>query len=178
MTKHLIYFLAFFIFVLGLATIAYSKYTLRSDEGLVYLGVFKPKAELLEFEKIITLSRPSTCRSSKAHFKGLPITPVKKFIEANKDGASPIRISRLEGNVPIVSWEDTKGMHQKGTTFAFHPENKRLLYLSRVGFNNERTNAILCIEISENSYGQGILFFLEKKGNKWEVKKNITIWVS
>lgn len=178
MNKNLIYFLAFILITVAVSTIAYSKYTLRNEEGLVYVSIFEPKSKIIEFENFITLSKPSICSSSESYFKGLPIEAVDDFKKANKEGAAPIRLTALELNVPIVSWEDTKSMHESGTTFAFRPKNKSLLYLSRVGFNKKRTNAILCIEVSKNSYGKGVLFFLEKKDNKWKVSNNLTIWIS
>lgn len=181
MNKNLIYFLVFIFVSASVAIVAYSKYTLRNEEGLVYLSIFEPNEETIEFQNVISLSRPSICGSSEAHFKGLPSDSVNEFIKANREGATPIRLTALEGNVPIVSWEDTKSMHKSGTTFAFQPENKRLLYLSRVGFNKSNTQAVLCIEEYNTDYALnaiGRLFYLHKIKGRWKVIEHRNIWVS
>ena len=178
MKRNLLYLLAFVSVTVTVSTVAYNKHILRSEEGLVYTSIFDTKPKIIKFKNIITLSKPSVCNSSQVHYKSLPTETVNEFIKANKEGTSPIRLTALEGNVPIVSWEDTKNMHNKGITNTFKPMNKKLFYLSRVGFNKQRTSAIVCIEISEHNYGQGILLFLQKKENDWEVTKNINLWVS
>ena len=178
MKKNSLYLLALLLFTVTISIVAYTNYELRTEEGLVYKSVFEPNPEFIQFENIVTLSKPSICRSTEVHYKDLPTELVNNFIKANEAGSKPIRLTALEGNVPIVSWEDTKRMHEEETIFTFRPVNKRLLYLSRVGFNKQKTNAIVCIEISENSYGQGVLLFLEKNENKWKVSNSINIWIS
>ena len=176
--KNLLYLLAFILVTVIISKIAYSDYILRTEEGLVYESLFEPNPEVIEFTNIIALSQPSICQSSKLNYKNLPEEPVTNFIKVNGENSKPIRLTTLEGKVPIVSWEDTKSMHEKGITLLFRPEDKRFLKLSRVGFNKQKTNAIACIEISENMYGEGILVFLEKKKNKWIVIKDKIIWQS
>lgn len=178
MKRNLLYFLVFILATVTVSTVAYNKNALRAEEGLVYISIFAPKPEIIEFKNVVALSKPGICSSSEAHYEGLPTETVNEFIKANKEGVSPIRLTALEGNVPIVSWEDTKKMHEEDNASAFRPENKKLVYLSRAGFNKQRTNAIVCIEISDQNYAQGILLYLEKKGNDWKISKNINIWIS
>ena len=124
------------------------------------------------------LSNPSTCESNTHHYTSLPIETVKSFLEANSIGTAPIRLGNLEGKVPIVSWSDQIKMHSEGSIELFKPNDIKLLRLSRAGFNKGRTNAIVCIESYEGTYGNASLIFLEKNNDKWKETKNIRIWAS
>lgn len=182
MTKTQSRALASLIFVIlatfGIAWIAYDKHRQATDEGLVYLGLFHPDPSKIEFENVVVLSRPSTCESGEAHYKGLPAEAVQDFVEANKKGVEPIRLSVLEGEVPIVSWEDTKRLFEKGTTKFFRPKGHRLLKLSRVGFNKQKTEAIACVEISDGSFGEALLIHLRNDGHNWSAVEIRNIWIS
>lgn len=162
----------------AVAWVAYGRYSQIKEEGLVYLGLFRPNPGEIEFENVVALSTPTTCKTNQAHYTGLPPDVVRDFVEVNGKGAGPVRLSVLEGKVPIVSWEDTKRLHEKSAAEVFQPPQHKLLRLSRVGFNSESTEAIACVEISKGTFGQGVLIYLKKTGEQWSVVERRNIWIS
>ena len=170
-----------FVLAIGVTSIvwlAYDRHHRINEEGLVYIEIFQPDPKVIEFDNVVVLSKPSICKSGDVHYKGLPSDATKEFIKLNEKSMSPVRLSKLEGLVPIVSWEDTKKLYENGTVNFFRPEKHKLIYLSRVGFNSVFTEAIACIEVSENSFGRGILYYLNKENNQWRLIEARNIWVS
>lgn len=137
MTKTQLHSLAILIaLIFGVSLVswmAYDRYHQANEEALVFIGIFQPTHRVIEFESVIALSKPSICSSSAANYEGLPTDVVSSFITINEKNSGPIRLSKLEGKVPVVGWEDTKKLHENRTVNFFHPENYKLLYLSRVG---------------------------------------------
>jgi len=176
--KNLVFSFILLFGTLILGFYVYQNHIRSTEEGLVYIGVFNPNPKIKEFKNIVALSNPTICRTKNAHYKGLPLQAIQDFQEANKIGASPIRLTILEGKVPIVRWKDTKRIHEKGVVKLFRPPNYRLLHLSRVGFNSEMTRAIVCIELSEGSFSTSSLIYLNKIDGKWKVIENRLIWIS
>ena len=176
--KALTSLIVFSVVALGIILIAYSMYSQRSEESYVYLGIFQPDPNKNEFKNVVVLSKPSICESGEAQYAGLPKSAVNDFVAANSNSAEPIRLSMLEGQVPIVSWEDTRQLYERGTTDFYKPKGYRLLKLSRVGFNKEKTEAVACIEISDGYFGEGILFYLRKSGQSWSIVETRNIWIS
>ncbi len=177
-TQSLVTILLIVLGTTGLAWVAYSQHRLRSEEGLVYLGLFQPNPDKVEFRNVIAFSRPSVCDSSEPHYLGFPQDVVSEFLEANDKEAKPIRLVALEGEVPIVSWEDTKRLHGDGLAAFFRPQEHRLLSLSRVGFNGAMNEAIVCVEISEDSSGPAVLYYLKKRVDAWDIVEARKIWIS
>lgn len=164
-----------------LSFFAYKKYQLANEEGLVYVAIFKPNPNIIEFNNVLALSKPSICESSESNYKEISEDTIQDFLKANNEGTYPTRLSILEGQVPIVSWNDTKRLHDEGIINFFWPEGHKLLYLSRVGFNKSKTEAVLCIEEYNTDYALnalGSLIFLNKIKGKWKVIEYRNIWVS
>lgn len=174
-----------FLSVAVLAYFAYGQYKQRTEEGLVYLSLFQPNPYIKEFEKLIIFSKPSICKAGKAQFKDFPQDVFTEFNRLNAEDVAPIKLSALEGKVPIVSWEDTKALHKKGIEDSFSPEGYRLMSLSRVGFNDSRDKAIVCIEVHDKSYqgygryyGYAEVFYLKKTQGEWEIVDSDGTWRS
>ena len=164
--------------VMVVSSVAYLRYVNAHDEGSVYLAILNPAPELHKFKGFVALSRPSICNSTEANYVGIPPNVVKAFIRVNAEGAKPIRLASLEGEVPIVSWSETERMYRSGITEQFHPQGRILLKLSRVGFNEQETEAIACIETSDGSYGDSRLYYLRKDNEVWKAISSHMIWVS
>jgi len=178
MKKNYISFLLFISVVLTISVYAYNQHKHNSDEMDIYASIFNITNGLFELDEVITLSNPSICKSNNIHYSSLPTETVKNFLSANDNNSRPMRLSNLEGKVPIVSWEDQKKMHSEGSIELFMPGDVTLLRLSRAGFNNNRTNAIVCIELYNSSYASGTIIYLEKRGKKWKEITSKTIWIT
>lgn len=171
-------FIAILLFVISFGYFAYGQHKQRMEEGLVYLSLFKPNSYIKQYEHMVVLSRPSVCMGTEANFKKLSQETLSNFLKMNAEGRKPIRLSALEGKVPIVSWNDTQELYEKGNEYSFKPEKKDLYLLSRVGFNKQKNKAIACLEIRKKSFGEGLLLYFEKHNNEWTLIRNKNIWIT
>lgn len=83
----------------------------------------------------------------------------------------------------LCSSEESLELKRKGDYwqqfYTWYPDSRCKISFSRVGFNSDRTKAVVY-----HAWGVGPLaaagrfFFLAKVNNEWTVKKYITIWVS
>ena len=163
-----------------------SYFGLRSNaEANVYRTVFTQlKSESGEPTwngKLAVLSKPSTCdidNDKSTSWADIPKQIVHNFIEANSGNAEPVKLTSLEGFVPIVSWEDNKRLHRAG--YNWKPGDQPVLAVSRVGLNYTLNKALLCVEkiVPSMLGGLAVIIYLEKEDGKWVVKINRTAWVS
>jgi hypothetical protein len=62
---------------------------------------------------------------------------------------------------------------------ADYPDTPGIIYLTRVGFNQNHTQALLyCSNQSGEVAGRGYLFLLDKNNGKWQIKEKWLIMVS
>jgi hypothetical protein len=60
-----------------------------------------------------------------------------------------------------------------------YPNSRGLIFLSHVGFNASKTQALLYFTMEyDGSAGEGYLIMLERVGNKWVKKAQTQLWVS
>jgi len=170
--------LLFIALLFSLSWFAYDQYNLSREEALTYLAVFRPDPNITEFDNIVAVSSPTTCNSNEAIFDEIDNRVIQSFFDSNKQGASPIRLSALEGKVPILSWDDTINIHEHKAINKFKPKAGSLLKLSRAGFNSEMNKALVCVDVVSTGYGQGLYYYLVKTENQWVIVKSGTIWVS
>ena len=132
-------------------------------------------------ERIAVLSKPSRCHIYDAdgtNWEDIPKQVVREFIESNSDNAEPIKLTSLEGFVPIVKWEDNKRLYRAG--YSKKPQDLPVLGVSRVGLNFTLNKAVMCVEriVPSTLGGFAYIFYLEKKEGKWIVKMDRKAWVS
>ncbi|MCP3675753.1 MAG: hypothetical protein GY829_14970 [Gammaproteobacteria bacterium] len=156
-----------------------------SAEAAVYRSVFnelKIQSEESTWNgKVAVLSKPSSCSTAiggDSKWADIPEEVFQKFLAANSYNAEPVKLTSMNGFIPIVSWEDNKRLHRAG--YIWKPEDQPVLGLSRVGLNYVLNKAVLCIEkiVPSMLGGFAIVFFVEKENGKWVVKINRTAWVS
>jgi len=138
-------------------------------ENDVYMTVAKSLGDRDQLDKIAFLSLPTRCKlpDMKPSPSTLGTDAIKEsFFDANGPRSNPVRLTSLEGIYNVVSWEDTKRISDTdGMALRFRPAPKRVIILSRVGFNPGRTEALLCVESTD--YGA---FYLVRKGEEgWAV---------
>jgi len=151
------------------------KNALRKEENSVYLSIFKPDPKMQTFPHVITASKPVTCNITTQSDHDIPDALISALLLANNDKAQPIKLSMLENIVPILNWADTKKLNKMGVLTNFNPMDKALFYLSRAGFNQDRTQAIVCIENKSNRHNEGFVIQLRKIEGDWKIMKNTYI---
>ena len=144
-----------------------------NEEGNVYLAFLKDIKN--QAHDVAFLSKPSTCEGAKNIY--LPEASSElfsDFLSANSDSAKPINLRSLEGFFNVVSIEEASQLHANKFLYLFRSSSKRLIALSRVGFDRDNTHALFCIETDI----RGDLVLLSKENNAWKVKKVSNVWIS
>jgi hypothetical protein len=83
--------------------------------------------------------------------------------------------------VIIVSEKELNELNSKGweAFYKKYPNSSGVIQISRVGFDNKQTQAILYFgEQSHYVAGAGYLIFLAKDEGKWMVKEQVMLWIS
>jgi hypothetical protein len=146
-----------------------------SDEELfVYVALAQSVQRLPGIEEVAFLSSPSTCDASARHFEGKPENLFQKFIEANSAESEPRALEKLSDIVQVVSWKDTKMIHEAGGYLKAERFSKtRLVRISRAGFSGDK--AVVCVK--PGGYAE-LYFFQRADGPYWKIIEEKTVWVS
>jgi len=100
---------------------------------------------------------------------------LKHYIFANKFSAiKGIRVvSVQELDAMLNDKENPWGVGEKSSSYAGYA------YLSRIGFDNTKTKALLYYESAYHFLdGAGMCVLLEKENNKWVIKYELMLWIS
>jgi hypothetical protein len=154
------------------ATVVYREYF--NEEGAVYLS-FLNQFDKDKVRDVAFLSAPSVCGG--ANRQNMPDASEELFssyLNANDKSAVPINLRELEGRFNVVSFDEANRLHENNLLHLFKSSSKKLIKLSRVGFDNSKTHALFCIEPG----GMGLLVYLVKENGLWKVQNSDTVWVS
>ncbi len=173
-------FLILFLLIISLVTtflvsISNNRQTLEKEESQVYLSIFNPNPDIKTFPGVITVSKPATCNISTEKNHGIPPLLIKALLHSNSKKAKPVKLTVLKDIVPLLSWEETKTLNEDGILQDFNPQNKTLFYLSRAGFNKDRSESIICVENKSNRHNEGFVIQLRKIEGQWKTIKNTYI---
>ena len=118
-------------------------------------------------------SHPSTCRGVKAasHPSVSKETFDNFYINNNPISSKPRQLILPANKIHVVNEKDLFRIY-KGQAPELHGIPDRLIALSRVGFNKEYTQAIVCVESEES----GDLVYMRKDGKNWMVQKWAYVW--
>lgn len=89
----------------------------------------------------------------------------------------------VSSNVIFISEKQTKQIFRKGegwnNFYKKYPQSSGLISFSNIGFNQERTQALVYVGINCGWLcGDGSFKFLQKTNGKWIIKDNVELWVS
>ena len=120
-------------------------------------------------------SYPSTCeQDSKNHHK-FSQSLWDSFLKANEHKNGPIQLFSLKGLANTVKWEDNLQIYDtEGGSKLFRTTDKNLIQISRVGFNENETEALICLEPG----WRGLLFHMRKQDDGWIIIKEYQAWIS
>lgn len=170
--KQSILILAFTAAILvGAGAVVYRDYF--NKEGDVYLAFLKDIKS--QAHDVAFLSKPSSCEgATNISMPEASSELFSDFLSANGDNAEPINLRALEGFFNVVSFEEANQLHANKLLYLFRSSSKRIIALSRVGFDSDKTHALFCIETKIS----GDLVFLSKENNAWKVTKVSNVWRS
>jgi len=151
-------------------TVIYNDYF--NEEGDVYLAFLSEYKNTLH--DVAFLSSPITCKgATQIDMPEASPELFSRYKAINGSGSEPINLRALEGLFNVVAFEDAVQTH-KNNSQAFRPTSKRLIKLSRVAFDSNKTHALFCIEPG----GLGDLVYLVKANGAWKVVKVSNVWIS
>lgn len=166
-----------------------------ADEYAVYAALFAEKGDDKEGKQIVlenatvvndTFSQRMDQKSIEKLF-GLPsITDaIKDFLTKNRKSSALADQFRLKATIVLISNSDVKRLFHdsiEGGWDLFHakyPNANSINTLSRVGFNKDKTVALLYYTYSCGGLcGQGQYVLLRKHEGQWKIEKESMTWIS
>lgn len=146
--------------------------TVRDENNAALALLLHMKTEVGDVSKVAFYSYPTTCRIDSGEEVSSELW--QSFVKNNEHENGPIHLYALEGEVNLVSWEDTKQIYSTNSqSIMFREKSKRLIRLSRAGFNANNTEALFCLEPG----GTSSLFHVHKHGEEWVFKNVYPKWI-
>ena len=144
------------------------------DEQDVIFSLIKHLTHDIDASSAAIYSYPSTCHTDESDTNKYNISLWENFHKVNRHENGPIQIFSLKGLANTIKWEDNLQIYNtEGVALRFRPTDKVLVKLSRVGFNKDKSEALICFEPT----GLGTLFHLKIKNNEWVVLAENNVYV-
>ncbi len=130
----------------------------------------------------VLMSRPTQCNAGSfapnddlnKKFGGsetFRMSLYQSFLAANDGEATPIQIESLTDLIAVINYDASKSY--RNSPGLLRPLNRRIVTLSRVGFDSSRSEALLCIESHAGS-----LYHLKYGQDGWKLVGDFSTWVS
>lgn len=144
-------------------------------ENLAALALVESVKDGRNLTEIAFYSYPVTCHHEDIEKpEAIPQDMWIDFLAANDIGNKPLRLTLLEGQANLMKWEDNLQVYNtKRASLKFRESSKRLITLSRAGFNKEKTRALFCVQ---HQYG-GVFFLVNYENSKWIYSSHTNAYV-
>jgi len=163
----------------------------ETEEYAVYSALISQKF-VRDETRLVVITDPTCCGNKDLdpwRLKQLePISPdtVDSFKERDKETKHLERGFTLSIAYRIVDYKQieklfTAGMPAEGlkTFYQLYPQSNGYLTLSRVGFNKDRTEALVNTGWMRGAlFGEGHYFLLSKKDGRWRIERSIATWMA
>ena len=98
----------------------------------------------------------------------IPDETFQDFVSSNGKFSRALNLESWEQGLAVVSWESTKVI-SSANCVGIIPEGKTLVGLSRVGFNSDKTDAVLCVIGASASHRTEMFIRLARHNGDWEI---------
>ena len=159
---------------------------LTAEETEVFVSYLKAERRSPALTVLVTRTVPTDMDLDTynlqlaAKGRGIPPDVRVDFKEKNKSGCAIVPFSGV-ANLHFISKAEHDQIFQTGWS-EFHKrygEEASVLWLSRVGFNRDKTLALLYVSSGMGRLAvDGVLYLLERKEAKWVIKTRIEIYTS
>jgi hypothetical protein len=110
---------------------------------------------------------------SGEHELGIPDELVSSFLRVNRPGRMALSLIPMRWQYDVTSEQKIKRYSELTARRAANLNGGALVYLSRVGFNDDHSEALFCAE----SY-EGLLFYMRFDHGSWQVVRIAPTWLS
>ncbi|MGI8638825.1 MAG: hypothetical protein ACR2MG_02580 [Pyrinomonadaceae bacterium] len=123
-------------------------------------------------------------RNPNQKISGLTEDTINDYQAKNEENQKLVNNFTVSGKVVFISEKEENQLFRKGQDgwanfYKKYPKAKRMISFSRVGFNQERTQALVSVSVGCGWLcGEGSFIVLQKENGKWIVQRNIGLWVS
>ena len=151
--------------VIAVVIIIYNK---SDDERNVYTAFFTQYESSFNMKDVAFLSTVSTCGIEASNTYEAEKSLIQGFKLANNSTAKPANISIYSSMVNVVKWNATNELH--GMSHTTSHGKYTIVSLSRIGFNKEKNEALICVETPHSTF---VSLFKKENTNNWAYYKNI-----
>lgn len=154
--------------------VVYSNY--HDDEREIYTAFFKQFKYEPALNDAAFMSFTSDCGASHKHIQQVSESLFTNFRAKNSKDSMPVNISNFSYMVNVVGWEDTLRLHNAGAPHSARINSqKNIILISRIGFDEGNTMALMCFE---SSFSANIILFKKMNSRQWEIVEHHNIWVT
>ena len=143
------------------------------DEMNVYIALLNEQNMIAEMGDVAFMSVVSTCQLEHG---GSNTMMASALIKANSNQRGPIRLEKLTSLANVVNAQETTRFHQQKTwSTSLKWAGNRIVRLSRVGFNDAKDKAVLCLISGHSAH---MVYFERQNWRRWAVTQFSPLWVS
>ena len=119
-------------------------------------------------ERLVFMSYPSNCAAAGPPQR-VPASLLARFVEANGNLASPLRLDASEVEARLMAWEDNLRFLEDPELAPIAP-NDVLLLASRVGYSEDARSALACAEVMVRGGRRAYFVLFQWLGERnWQV---------
>ena len=152
------------LFVVAISVVIITRNYLDNERN-VYIAFFKQFERQPDMKNVAFMSVITTCSISPNNIKKAPGNLINNFKKANDKNAELYDLSIFSSMVNVVGWQDTKRYKDMPNTLNVK-SGKSIILISQLGFNDEKNQALLCINAGDTSF---IYVFKKTNTSQWKL---------
>ena len=144
------------------------------NERNVYIAFFKQLEFVPDMKDVAFMNVISTCSASPEDIKEASEELFTGFMKANDKNTELYDMSIFSSMINVVTSQDARKYKEMPNVVNMKSE-KNIVQISRVGFNNKKTQALLCVM---TNFSASLYMFKKLNSSEWELQKYRNIWIS
>lgn len=165
----------------------YQIYSLILNEKFTFLNDLVVSQKTLKSTSLTISFANDYYQPLKTEFPNLDTTVFTSLVESNVlaynlDNKFTVstKTTSLISSEELLYLFNSKDVNQGWSDFnRKYPNSNGMIGISRVGFNSDKSQAIVAVEHHYGSLGaDGLLIYLTKEQNNWRIIKTTNVWVS
>lgn len=158
------------------------KYSINKDstDRRTYFGKWKR----IEVKEIVLRRNTDVTGIGPAHnaVKSISRETIENYWERN---SKSFELKSINSDIKLTLFDSLDNSKQISIRkfwrlfYKKYPESNGIVELSMIGYNREKTQALMCIGVNSNYLmGEGFFVFFELVNGKWKIKERVKAWDS